>query len=96
MLPMLNVIGMFLVGLGVGNLTPLSMSGAMAAAGQATNRASARLGVFPSLATIIMVQLLSILADQFGIQRAYALMIIVVIAAIVIATNTNRLRKATA
>jgi predicted MFS family arabinose efflux permease len=94
-LPLLNVIGMFLIGLGVGNLVPLSMSGAMTVAGEATNRASARLGMFPSLATVTMVQLLSILADQFGIQRAYALMIVVVIVAIAVAASTNRLRRAT-
>lgn len=91
--PSLNVIGMFLVGLGVGNLAPLTMSGAMTAASHAANRASARLGIFPSLSTVIIVQLLTVLADQFGIQRAYALMIVVVIVAITIAVNTNRLRK---
>jgi MFS transporter, FHS family, L-fucose permease len=94
-LPVVNVVGMFLIGLGVGNLAPLSTSAAMTAAGTATNRAGARFSMFPSLATVTMVQLLSILADQFGIQRAYALMIVVVIVAIVVAVSTNQLRKAT-
>ena len=39
--------GLFLMGLGVGNLGPLTMSGAMTAAGDQTTRASARLGHVP-------------------------------------------------
>jgi predicted MFS family arabinose efflux permease len=95
-LPMLNVVGMFLIGLGVGNLAPLSMSGAMSSAGEATNRASARFGLFPPMAILTMVQLFSILSDQYGIQRAYTLMIVLVIVAIAAAVSTNQLRGASA
>lgn len=94
-LPALNIAGMFLVGLGVGNLAPLCISGAMTAAKEASNRASARFGLFPPLAIFILVQLFSILSDQYGIQRAYAFMIILVITSIVIVVNTNRLRSRT-
>ena len=96
MLPMLNVVGMFLIGLGVGNLSPLSISGAMTSAGEATNRASARFGLFPPMAILTMVQLFSILSDQYGIQRAYTFMIVLVIVAIAVAVSTNRLRGASA
>ena len=95
-LPILNVLGMFLVGLGVGNLAPLSVSGAMISAGEVTNRASARFGLFPPIAILTMVQLFSILSDQFGMQRAYIFMIVLVIVAIAVAVSTNRLRRATA
>lgn len=95
-LPVLNVVGMFLVGLGVGNLAPLSVSGAMTSVGAATNRASARFGLFPSISVLTMVQLFSILSDQYGIQRAYTFMIVLVILAIAIVASTNRLRRATA
>jgi predicted MFS family arabinose efflux permease len=95
-LPVLNVAGMFLVGLGVGNLAPLSVSGAMTSAGEATNRASARFGLFPPIAILTMVQLFSILSDQFGIQRAYTFMIVLVIVAIAVAVSTHRLRRTTA
>jgi len=95
-LPVLNVAGMFLIGLGVGNLAPLSTSGAMTSAGEATNRASARFGLFPPIAVLIMIQLFSILSDQYGIQRAYTFMIVLVIVAIATAVGTNRLRRATA
>lgn len=96
MLPILNVAGLFLIGLGVGNLAPLSMSGAMTSARHATNQASARLGIFPSLSTLTMVQLLGILADRYGIQYAYGLMIVVLIVAITFALSTKRMRAATA
>jgi predicted MFS family arabinose efflux permease len=96
MLPILNVAGLFLIGLGVGNLAPLSMSGAMTSARHATNQASARLGIFPSLSTLTMVQLLGILADRYGIRYAYGLMIVVVIVAITFTLSTRRLRAATA
>jgi predicted MFS family arabinose efflux permease len=93
-LPILNVLGMFLVGLGVGNLAPLSVSGAMTSAGEVTNRASARFLLFPPIAILTLVQLFSILSDQFGMQRAYTFMIVLVIVAIAIVTSTNRLRRA--
>ncbi|MBZ0287161.1 MAG: MFS transporter [Anaerolineae bacterium] len=95
-LPALNVAGLFLIGLGVGNLAPLSMSGAMTSACDATNQASARLGIFPSLSTITMVQLLGILADRYGIRNAYAIEIVVVIVAIAFALSTRRMRVVTA
>jgi predicted MFS family arabinose efflux permease len=95
-LPILNVLGMFLVGLGVGNLAPLCMSGAMTSAGEATNRASARFGLFPPIAILTFLQLFSILSDRFGMQRAYTFMIVLVIVAIAMVTSTNRLRRATA
>jgi fucose permease len=95
-LPVLNVAGMFLVGLGVGNLAPLCISGAMTAASEGLNRASARFGLFPPLSIFIMVQLFTILSDQYGIQRAYTFMIVLVIVAIAIVASTNRLRRVTA
>jgi len=92
-LPILNVVGMFLVGLGVGNLAPLCVSGAMTAASEASNRASARFGLFPPISIFIMIQLFSILSDQYGIQRAYTFMIVLVVGAIALVLSTNRLRK---
>ncbi len=92
--PELTVLGLFLIGLGVGNLAPLSMSGAMAAASAARDRASARFGIFPSIANVTMLQIVGILADQFGIQNAYVVVPVVVIFAIAMALGTNRIRAA--
>lgn len=90
--PAVSVLGLFITGLGIGNLSPLSMSGAMTAAAPQTNRASARFGMFPSLGNLIMLQLLGILADQFGMQRAYALVMVLVILGIVVTLQVNRMR----
>jgi len=90
--PELNVLGLFLIGLGVGNLAPLSMSGAMAAASKSRSRASARFGMFPSIANVTMLQIVGILADQFGIQNAYSVVLVVTIVAIGFALGTNRMR----
>ncbi|MCC6612459.1 MAG: MFS transporter [Anaerolineae bacterium] len=94
--PELNVLGLFLIGLGVGNLAPLSMSGAMAAASQSRKRASARFGIFPSIANVSMLQIVGVLADRFGILNAYSLFIVVVVVAIAMALGTNRMRAARA
>lgn len=93
-LPLLNVVGLFLVGLGVGNLSPLVQSAALSAAGPATNRASARLAFFPALGVVITLQLMGILADGIGIQRAYSIEIVLLLAFIIIAWNANRIRRA--
>jgi fucose permease len=91
--PALSVVGLFVIGLGVGNLSPLCMSGAMTAASPQTNRASARFGLFPSLGNLTMLQLLGILADQFGIQRAYGVVMVVVILAMLMTLQINRMRR---
>lgn len=87
--PLLSVAGLFIIGLGVGNMSPLIIAAAMATAGSATNRASSRLVLFPSLGNLIMLQLMGILADEFGIQRAYGLVILLVLVAIVIALGVQ-------
>jgi MFS family permease len=94
--PVLNVLGLFLIGLGVGNLAPLSISAAMIAAGAATGRASARVTLFPNLANLTIIPLVGVLADGVGIQQAYVVMIVVMVVAIILASNTHRIRRAAA
>ena len=83
-MPILNVVGLFLIGLGISNIPSLIIAGAMSAAGSQTNRASARFSMFPSLGNLVMLQLMGILADAFGIQGAYVLVIILMLFAIAI------------
>jgi fucose permease len=94
--PLLSVAGLFIVGLGIGNMSPLIIAAAMTSAGSATNRASSRLVLFPSLGNLIMLQLMGILADEFGIQPAYGLVVLLVLVAIVIALGVQSINKATA
>lgn len=78
----LNVIGLFLVGLGVANLFPLTLSAASNAAPTQSNKVSARISLGAGTAILITPQILGSLADQHGIAGAF---VIVGIFAIVVA-----------
>ena len=65
------VFGLFLAGLAIALLYPLSMSFAVGAAGAAGNAASARSGLAAGTAVLTAPLALGALADQFGLSRAY-------------------------
>jgi fucose permease len=65
------VFGLFLAGLAVALLYPLSLSFAVGAAGAAGNAASARSGLASGAAVLTAPLALGALADQFGLSRAY-------------------------
>jgi fucose permease len=90
--PLLNVVGLFLLGLGIGNLFPLCMTGAMTAGGDQTGRASAGITLMGSSALIIMPNLVGNLADYISIRPA--LLSVAVLAAIAIGVTAfaNRMR----
>ncbi|MEM6281243.1 MAG: MFS transporter [Chloroflexota bacterium] len=90
--PLLNVMGLFSVGLGVGNLFPLCFSGAMVAAGAHTGRASARISLFGSGAILLMPNLVGNLADQISIRPAMMVAMLLCVIAIGIGMVVNRLR----
>ncbi|MBK9123812.1 MAG: hypothetical protein IPM16_11930 [Chloroflexi bacterium] len=94
--PALNIAGLFLMGLGVGNLGPLSVSSGMQVAGPAANRASARFGMIASLSVISTVQVFGGLSDAFGMQSAYTLLMVLAVAAIALASRAGRFRGAPA
>ncbi len=64
------VCGLFVIGLGVAMLYPLSLGFAMTAAGTAAPRASARLLVASSLAILVNPPLLGTIADHAGLWLA--------------------------
>ena len=65
------VFGLFLAGLAIALLYPLSLSFAVGAAGAAGNAASARSGLAAGTAVLTAPLALGALADQFGLSRAY-------------------------
>ncbi|MEL6271235.1 MAG: MFS transporter [Chloroflexota bacterium] len=91
-LPLLNVMGLFSVGLGIGNLFPLCFSGAMVAAGAHTGRASARVSLFGSGAILIMPNLVGNLADQITIRPAMTVAMLLCVIAIGIGVAVNRMQ----
>jgi fucose permease len=69
--PTLAIGGLFVCGLAVSLLYPLSLSFAVGAAGPAGNAAGARSGLAAGTALLTAPIALGSLADQFGLSRAY-------------------------
>jgi len=92
-IPALNLIGLFVTGLGIANLFPLTLSVASGAAAKVApmlaNRASARVAFGAGAAILITPQISGAVADQIGISGAFAItgVIAVVTMGIVILAN---------
>lgn len=71
--PALAFGSLFAVGLGIANLFPLTLSAGTTVAAGSANQASARVSLAAGLAILIAPQVLGSLADQIGIQPAFAL-----------------------
>jgi fucose permease len=65
------VFGLFVTGLAIALLYPLSLSFAVGAAGVAGNAASARSGLATGTAVLVAPIALGAMADHFGLSRAY-------------------------
>ena len=92
--PALNILGLFITGLGIANHYPLTLSLAVGAAGSRTNEASARASLAVGSALLIMPLLLGQLADQLGIQNAYGIvMILLMLATAVVIGNYVQARR---
>ncbi len=74
--PVLNVAGLFLAGLGIANLFPLSLAVATTAAGDQTDRASARVSLGAGIAILIAPQVLGAAADAVGLAWAMGLVLL--------------------
>lgn len=88
--PALNVVGLFLAGLGSANLFPQGVSLALGIAAARVDAANARLGLCVSLAVLLAPQLLGGLADNIGIRNAYGTVLIFQVAALVLIVLANR------
>ena len=83
--PLVTVVGLFLVGFGLGNIFPLTLSLAAGLVPGNANVVSARVSLGSGSAILIMPQVLGIVADYSSIQTAYGLvlvMLVLVVAAI--------------
>lgn len=67
----INAVGLFIVGLGAGNLFPLGLGSAVACASDQSNKASARISMVAGLAILINPPILGFLGDNFGLKNAY-------------------------
>jgi len=78
-----NLIGLFLMGLGESNVYPLCLSRALSVAQNATAQAAARMSLSTGGSILIAPMCLGLLADKVGIANAYALVAVSLIAAAV-------------
>ena len=92
-LPVFNLIGLFFMGIGVSNLFPLGQGSAMMAAGNQTNRASAAVSLLGGLANLMLPLMIGRLADSFGIQQAFGVMLILIVFAISVIVYANSLQR---
>ncbi|HEX3051966.1 MAG TPA: MFS transporter [Aggregatilineaceae bacterium] len=90
-LPALNVLGLFLCGLGVANLYPIGVSLALSIVPKQATTATAILSVGVSSAIMIVPQLLAAAADAVGIRTAYGLVVIIIVCGSGLMVFANRL-----
>ncbi|MBL8153658.1 MAG: MFS transporter [Anaerolineae bacterium] len=88
--PWLNGLGLFISGLGVANLYPLALSVTSTVGIANPNAASGRTSFGSGLAILIAPQILGALADQSGIQSAYAMVAPLAIGILVVTWFANR------
>jgi fucose permease len=87
----LNILGLFITGLGIANLYPLSLSTAIGLAPDQSNQASARVSMGVGTALLTAPLLLGWLADRISLQLAYGMVIILMIAAFFIVISSRGL-----
>lgn len=90
----LNILGLFITGLGAANQYPLALSIAVGAAKEKSNQASARISLAVGAALLIAPSFLGMTADRLGLQQAFGMVLVLVSATIIIIfAGTNMLNK---
>lgn len=77
--PALNILGLFIAGLGIANLFPLTLSAATSTAPEQIDKASARVSLAAGTAILIAPQILGTIADQTSIHFAFGIVVILII-----------------
>ncbi|HLE29752.1 MAG TPA: MFS transporter [Anaerolineales bacterium] len=86
----LNILGLFVAGLGVANLYPLTLSIAVGLAPEQANTASAKISLGVGTALLTAPLLLGWLADRLSLQNAYGLVAVLLVIAIGVTSLNNR------
>jgi fucose permease len=91
--PIVNAVGLFVCGLGVANLFPLTLSLTSTVGVNNPDAASGLTSMGSGLAILLTPQILGIIADQVGIQIAYGIVAPLGIAIIVVTLYANKLAR---
>jgi len=89
-LTIVNLAGLFIAGLGVANLFPITLSLCTAVAADQIDKASARISIGTGSAILLAPLALGWLADQMRIENAFTIVGILIIFAIIVTATTNR------
>ena len=87
----LNILGLFIAGLGVANLFPFALSVATSTAPQQADAASARISLGAGIAIFLAPFALGWAADNFGIQHAFIIVLVLLLMAVGASLFANRL-----
>ena len=90
--PAWHVAGLFLVGLGVANVYPVSIALATDSVSLHADWASARVGIAAATSILLAPFVLGTLADRTGIERAFAIAIPLLLAALALAAVASGLQ----
>ncbi|MFN8531067.1 MAG: hypothetical protein U0670_20890 [Anaerolineae bacterium] len=82
--------GLFVSGLGVANLYPLTLSLATGTDQAQANKAASRLAIAAGLAILIAPQLLGAVADQYTISGAFSLIVVIIAVVLILTLVANR------
>jgi fucose permease len=85
-----SVAGLFVAGVGIGNLYPLGASLATGAASRVVDLATSRIALTVGCATLVIPPTLGIAADRFGIGNSYAIVAALLLAAAALAVTVDR------
>ena len=82
--------GLFVAGLGIGNLYPLGASLATGAAPRVADLATSRIALTVGCATLVIPPSLGLFADRLGIGNAYAVVVALLLAAFAVGVAVDR------
>ena len=88
-----NILGLFVAGLGIANLYPLTLSIAVGMAVDQSNQASARASLAVGAALLGVPLFLGWLSDRIGIEVAYGIVIVLAVLAFSMVSNKSLLLK---
>ncbi|MFZ5881244.1 MAG: MFS transporter [Chloroflexota bacterium] len=89
--PALNILGLVIMGLGIANQYPLTLSIAVGLAGSQTNQASTRVTLGVGAALLVAPLILGKLADTLGLQNAFGMVLALLVIVIGLIVVNNRL-----
>lgn len=87
----LNIAGLVVAGLGTANLYPLALSLAVGVVPEQADLASARCSLAAGMAILLAPLMLAALADNIGIRNAYAVVIPLLVAALLLSQRAQRM-----